>query len=315
MDVQVLIKTDLNLLVTLYVVYEERSVSQASERLCVTQSAVSKSLSTARDLLGDPLLTRVGHKLVPTPYLENLAPQLISTLKSARSILQPEHFDPGIWHGEIRLALSEEVELVLLPRLSEYLQDNAPGISIETRSLTSDTLEQLSSGILDLAINLEYDQYHEDYTAEKLFSTYHGILGRRDHPLGNSEVSLAEAKKFPRFAKKIPDRDRIITYQEMAPKVSRVANWKIVFETESVLPTLPIIAATDCVIPVPMALAKVLLKEDASLRFFTMPEYQDLIFTYMIIAHQRTARSPVHCWLREIIKSLGDEIEAELTNN
>lgn len=49
---------NLNLLRTLQVLLEESHVSRTAERLCVTQSAVSRQLTQLRELFGDPLLIR-----------------------------------------------------------------------------------------------------------------------------------------------------------------------------------------------------------------------------------------------------------------
>ncbi|EDQ02350.1 Transcriptional regulator, LysR family protein [Shewanella benthica] len=53
-----LARIDLNLLVILQVLLEERSVTRAASRLHLSQSALSKSLNRLRDTLGDPLFHR-----------------------------------------------------------------------------------------------------------------------------------------------------------------------------------------------------------------------------------------------------------------
>src|SRR5262245_48601207 len=67
---------DLNLLLVLHAVLEERSATRAARRLHVTQSAVSNALARLRQLLNDPLVVRSGRGLVATPRAEELAPLL-----------------------------------------------------------------------------------------------------------------------------------------------------------------------------------------------------------------------------------------------
>ena len=62
-----LIRTDLNLLVALQILLEERNVTRAAERLSVSQPALSKTLQKLRDAFEDELFTRTSHGLVPTP--------------------------------------------------------------------------------------------------------------------------------------------------------------------------------------------------------------------------------------------------------
>ena len=53
-----LIRTDLNLLVALQILLEERNVTRAAERLSVSQPALSKTLQKLRDSFEDALFTR-----------------------------------------------------------------------------------------------------------------------------------------------------------------------------------------------------------------------------------------------------------------
>ena len=67
MNLQKLSRLDLNLLVSLQALMEERSVTRAAERLYITQPAMSRVLQRLRDQLDDPLFTRSGNRLIPSP--------------------------------------------------------------------------------------------------------------------------------------------------------------------------------------------------------------------------------------------------------
>ncbi|MDA8940388.1 LysR family transcriptional regulator, partial [Pseudoalteromonas marina] len=51
---------DLNLLVYLNVLIDEKSVSKAANKLALTQPAMSNALKRLRDLFEDPLLVRAA---------------------------------------------------------------------------------------------------------------------------------------------------------------------------------------------------------------------------------------------------------------
>lgn len=53
---------NLNLLLALQALLEERSVTAAARRLGVTQSAMSRQLAQLRYIFADPLLVRVGNR-------------------------------------------------------------------------------------------------------------------------------------------------------------------------------------------------------------------------------------------------------------
>lgn len=58
-----LAKIDLNLLLTLHLLLEEKSVTRAAQRLCLSQSAVSKNLAKLREQFNDPLFSRTSYGL------------------------------------------------------------------------------------------------------------------------------------------------------------------------------------------------------------------------------------------------------------
>ena len=60
-------KLDLNLLVALDALLDERNVTRAADRLSLSQPALSAALARLRALVGDQLFIRAQRGLVPTP--------------------------------------------------------------------------------------------------------------------------------------------------------------------------------------------------------------------------------------------------------
>lgn len=79
---------DLNLLITLAVVYREKSVSQAAAQLRVTQPAVSNALKKLRDLLDDDLFVRSEGKFIITDKGQRLMGQVEPALISIQRALK-----------------------------------------------------------------------------------------------------------------------------------------------------------------------------------------------------------------------------------
>ena len=151
-------RVDLNLLLTLQVLLEERSVTRAATRLHVGQPAVSGALGRLRRILDDELLVRVGRSMHPTPRAESLLEPLTEILRSAEVLLWPlEPFDPRSVRREIRIILGDYEEIVLIPELTRRLADEAPGVSIKTMSPGPDSRASLERGSTDLWIT-PFDQ-------------------------------------------------------------------------------------------------------------------------------------------------------------
>lgn len=86
-DEQLLSGFDLNLLVSLVVLYRERSVSRTAKLLGVGQPAVSASLCKLRKRFNDPLFSRSGRGVAPTPKAEQLVAILAPCLLRIEALL------------------------------------------------------------------------------------------------------------------------------------------------------------------------------------------------------------------------------------
>ena len=86
---------DLNLLVALDALLSERSVTRASARIGVTQSAASHALARLRKLTADELWVRSRDGMVPTIRAEAMRGPLRRALEDIRETLSPQPaFDP-----------------------------------------------------------------------------------------------------------------------------------------------------------------------------------------------------------------------------
>lgn len=89
-------RLDLNLLVTLDILLQEKNVSRAAQRLHLSQPSVSIQLAKLREALGDPLLLPESHGMQTTARAEVLQEPLREALESlSRAIAPPPAFDPA----------------------------------------------------------------------------------------------------------------------------------------------------------------------------------------------------------------------------
>jgi DNA-binding transcriptional LysR family regulator len=129
-------RTDLNLLVLFEVVWEERHVGRAAERLDLTPSAVSHGLGRLRQLLNDPLFLRTPKGVVPTARATDLAAPIADILAQVRSVISTaEPFDPMRSTRRFTLGAPDAASAVFLPLLLAGLRQAAPGIDISMHQL------------------------------------------------------------------------------------------------------------------------------------------------------------------------------------
>lgn len=124
-------QVDLNLLVVFATVFRDRSVKRAAQHLLVGQSAVSMALGRLRDLLQDELFVKVAGGVEPTSKAVAIEPHVLRALEHAHGALfGAEEFEVKRLHRVIRVGLSDDLQLGLLPHLLDDLRREAPGVTL-----------------------------------------------------------------------------------------------------------------------------------------------------------------------------------------
>lgn len=184
---------DLNLLVAFNVLIEERGVTRAAERLNLTQSAMSAALKRLREAFADDILVQHGKRMVPTPGAMSLAPHVAAAVLNLRGILATGmRFDPAQSRRRFRIVASDYITTVLIGPALRTLQKEAPGIQIEITLPTSDILEQLDHGEVDLLISPE-QFLSPDHPRELVFEERHVVVGCASNPALHGKL---DAKTF-----------------------------------------------------------------------------------------------------------------------
>lgn len=129
-----LASVNLNLLVPLMALLEERSVTQAAERVGLSQPAMSHALKKIRSLLGDPLLVRQSSGMELTPRAVELYGPLKEALVQAASLVGSAGFDPSRDARTITLAMTTSTAFVLGGRLRNLLAEAAPHMTLKIKT-------------------------------------------------------------------------------------------------------------------------------------------------------------------------------------
>jgi DNA-binding transcriptional LysR family regulator len=127
---------DLNLVVVLHALLEERNVTRAGERVGLSQPGTSAALARLRRHFDDQLLERVGGAYQLTPLAQALRGQLGATLAQLQGVLAAQpRFDPAATDRRFVVACSDSVLAVLGPPLVAAVTREAPSASLDFRSL------------------------------------------------------------------------------------------------------------------------------------------------------------------------------------
>lgn len=141
-DLARLASVNLNLLVPLLALLEERSVTRAAEKVGLSQPAMSHALRRLRRLLGDELLVRRGSGMRLTPLASEVVEPLARVLRDTARLVHATAFDPANTRRVITVALASSTALFLGGELARLLAERAPKAELRllTGHPTSDTV-------------------------------------------------------------------------------------------------------------------------------------------------------------------------------
>ncbi|WP_019925096.1 LysR family transcriptional regulator [Nocardia sp. BMG111209] len=183
-----LASVNLNLLVPLLAVLEERSVTRAAERVGLSQPAMSHALGRVRRLLGDDLLIRQGGAAALTPRgLELIAP-LRSLLQQAADVIDFRGFDPATDRRVVTVAMTTSTAFVLGPRLGRLLAEQAPHATLRLRTITVPTESTYTEHGVDVVLISE--GHTSPYPRERLYDDRIVVVASTDTPPQASALEL-----------------------------------------------------------------------------------------------------------------------------
>jgi DNA-binding transcriptional LysR family regulator len=292
-------RPDLNLLVVLDALCRHGSVSRAAERLSLSQPAVSHALGRLRAATGDPLFTRSGRGLVPTPRALALAAPVAGLVAAGQACLAPEAFDPARDAPRFRLGISDFAGLTLVPRIAARVMQAAPLARIEALPVGPDSLRQLEDGRLELSF-WGTEAPGGAILYQPLFQEHFVMVLRRDHPVlgrGPKAVSVQDYVGLPHAIVSLggPAQSPVDLALAKDGGARRIA-----LTSPSFAANLAAVEAGGLVATVPSRLAGLL---PASLVALPLP-FAVPSFRYGMIWHLRGETAPALRWLRQVIVEL-----------
>jgi len=293
-------RIDLNLLVALQVLMQEKNVTRAAERLFVTQPAMSKTLNRLRNLLDDQLFIRSSHGLTPTPKtlaLEHRVNDAVETLTEL--LITTREFDPKTNSATISIATPGTAASAGLPALINNLRHSAPNIFIISQNLDAKYEERLRSGSLDFAI-VARNQYGNDFINHKLMNIKPVLYMHKNHPLASiDKITFEQRRQYQHMALYFPNFESTRSeIKKLFASFGILSN--VPFLSTNVLVCLEILRKTDM-----LMIASDRLKDSilVSENFVCKPLEDEInlnINSLSLVQHVRTKNSQLHQYLTKL---------------
>ncbi|MCF6390948.1 LysR family transcriptional regulator [Mycobacterium sp. MBM] len=291
---------DLNLLVVLQAVLEERSATRAAARLHLTQPAISNALARLRALLGDPLVVRSGRGLTPTPAALAIQPQLEAALRLVEDIVRNlDDFDLATTTREWVIAFADLYGPLVLPGLDRRLQRDAPRSRVRVAALDRiGVVDALATGEVDLYLGIPTTVPSAWHSEPAFTDDIVGVIAGH-HPEANGVMTLDRFLELPHAHAQItPGRGR-----EVDDALARLGHTRRIHLTVSHYSSLfPVVENGHCIAVAPRRLARYHARHAAITVFelpLTLPAYDVRLFW-----HERVDRDPGTIALRTIIRDV-----------
>ncbi|MZI95970.1 LysR family transcriptional regulator [Vibrio sp. CAIM 722] len=184
-------RIDINLLVVLNKLLEEKHVSNTAFSLNMSQPKVSRSLQKLRELFGDELLVRTSNGYELTPKAVNIQSNVSHVLHNLNSLFQTDTFIPAESDDKIRLYALPSTSNLVIPDVVAKANQLAPNMVLDINSTAKDHFAALLSGDIHFAISTTTPKSGEqDLYRIPLFDWDHCLLMREDHPLAQQELTV-----------------------------------------------------------------------------------------------------------------------------
>ena len=293
---------DLNLLVALRALLQERNVTRAAQTVGLSQPAMSNALARLRRQFGDELLVREGRGLALTPVARELQHAVEPALGMVERALRIQaSFDPATAVQHFRIAASDYGMNLVAQRLRD-LRRLAPGVTVDLVQIDHGFVRDSETVMRRVDLLVAPRAFLSGYSNEPLSSEAWVAVVDADHPAGQITEADLEGRSLVGLFHDLGSGahiERLLTVRGIT------ATGAVNAESFSVVPSL--VEGTDRIGFLPAGLAR-RLQPGYRIRVLEAPFLGEPLVE-CLYWHRSAQRDPAHQWLRQLL--LGDGVPAE----
>ncbi|MBL4940537.1 MAG: LysR family transcriptional regulator [Colwellia sp.] len=288
-------RLNINQLISMRYLLEEKNVSRAAKRAFVSQPAMSKTLNNLREVTGDPLLIREGTKWRLSPFAQSTIEKLIPAIDQLEQVLVKQPFDEKINTRKFVIASSDYFSNYVLPKIFFKLDSVAPNIQYQIQDWGLQRYSALEAGQIDIAAaaflttptaleNIEYKQFGDDNLV-CMMGKHHSLSGRN--------ISFADYLKYPHICiSSSSDRLSMIEKYLAEQNKKQFVKISIPYYTAA----FELLQESNCLLTVPLHIAGK-MSENYDLKIANLPFISPSI-NYHLLWPKLLNNDESHIWLR-----------------
>jgi DNA-binding transcriptional LysR family regulator len=288
---------DLNLLIALDALLDERAVGAAAQRLHTSAPAMSRTLARLRRVLDDPVLVRAGRTMVATPRALAMQGEVRHLVEQARQLFTPpQRPDLSTLQRTFSVQATDVIVSTVGRRLLSRIRAEAPGVNVRFVGESHEDTHSLREGVVDLELGQIRRTEPETHIELLLTEPMVGVA-RKGHSFASGAVTLedfaaAEHVVFSRRGRMSGPIDDLLADHGLRRRV--------VACTPTALAALFLIKDSDMVSIMPVSIVGDVVK---TLGLITFDIPLDLPpFELSMAWHPRYEADGAHAWLRQRVR-------------
>lgn len=297
-------KLDLNLLVALNALLEERNVTRAAFRINLSQPATSRALARLRDMFQDPLLVKGTREMLLTARAHDLYQPLQHILNDIKAIMSPPSINPATMHGEVVIATRDYELAAILPKVINRIAVESPNLKLRVAPLIGDNLSSLENHNIDFILSAT-DSKAATLHRYTIYKESFVCLAAKDNPAIQEGMNLETYLNARHCLVTISGFGLGIVDTLLAQKGLKR---NIVVRIPHFLAVAHIITGSDLLVTLPRRLGELLSKQEKIA--LMNPPLKIPYFPIYLYWHARNQNNPIHRWIKKVIQtSYGSKIE------
>ena len=319
-------RLDLNLLRVFDAVMDERSVLRASQKVCLSQSAVSHALARLRQMLGDELFIRTTSGMQPTTRALAMAPLIREAWKSLEEAIGPAEFEPRSSNRRFAIAVSDFITTVMLPDLHGLLRREAPLVDLVIHpDSATDLAEQMDLGQLDAVIGI-FSDVPARFQVGSLFTYDDVLIANSSQNIGDLSIETLSGLSIAAVSlhgdqegivegfvsqRGLSRRSEMFDRRALEHALSASEQGRrIAVSLPHFLAIPALLEQTGLVAIVPRPLGRSLANTHP-ISAYELP-YETAAMEVSVLWHERTAKDAPQQWLREMLKRATEPLRGKL---
>jgi DNA-binding transcriptional LysR family regulator len=288
---------DLNLLIALDALLDERGVGAAAQRLHTSAPAMSRTLARLRRVLDDPVLVRAGRSMVATPRALAMQGEVRHLVEQARQLFTPpQRPDLSTLQRTFSVQATDVIVSTVGARLLSRIRAEAPGVNIRFVGESHEDTHSLRDGAVDLELG-QVRRVEPETQIEPLLTERMVGIARRGHDFSSGAVTLhdfaaAEHVVFSRRGRLTGPIDALLTDHGLSRRVVVCA--------PTAVGALFLIKDSDMVGIMPVSIVGSVVKT-LGLSAFEIP-LELPVFELSMAWHPRYQADGAHAWLRQRVR-------------